>query len=217
MPAGPATPAAGYRLLPVSEAQAIVLAAVEALGAETLPATAAVGRVLAAPVVAARPLPPFAASIKDGYAVRAGDGAGVFPVAFDALAGAVPPPLPPASVAYISTGAPLPAGADAVVQVEDTRVVDGGEGGGRRVEILVAAPSPGADVRAPGSDVAPGETVLAVGDVVGPAEVGLAATVGVASLSVVRAPLVAVLSTGDEVVDAGAVDVKDGQVGGGRG
>jgi gephyrin len=153
--------------------------------------------------------------------VRACDGAGVFPVAFDALAGAVPPPLPPGSVAYISTGAPLPAGADAVVQIEDTERVpadenDGGGGGGGapappRVRIVKAAPSPGADVRATGSDIAAGETVLAAGDVVGPAEVGLAATVGVDSLTVHSLPLVAVLSTGDEVVEAGA-EAGEGQV-----
>lgn len=204
-PPGPATPAAGYALLPVPDAQTVVLAHTPPpLPPVTLPAASCLGRVLAVDVVASSPLPPFPASIKDGYAVRAGDGAGEFTVAFDALAGSMPPPLPPGTVAYISTGAPLPPGADAVVQIEDTEQLPAGDDGRARVRILTAAPRPGADVRATGSDIAAGEVVLPAGCIIGPAEVGLAATVGITSLSVRGRPLVAVLSTGDEVVEADA-------------
>jgi gephyrin len=146
---------------------------------------------------------------QDGYAVRASDPAGSYPVAFAVEAGADPAArtLPEGAVAYITTGAPLPAGADAVVQVEDTEAEEEGDGGGygaaTRVRILKPAPRPGADVRAVGSDVAAGEAILRAGDVVGPAELGLAATAGVASLRLHARPLVAVLSTGDELTDAG--------------
>lgn len=231
-------------------AQAAALDAVAApLPSVAVPLQQALGRVMAEDLVATSPLPPFAASIKDGYAVRSreladavskssssgGGGAGdedkalVFPVAFEALAGASPPPLPPNSVAYISTGAPLPEGADAVVQIEDTELVvveegEGkgeGEGGARRSPCSPSvlfrslrdgrtqAPKPGEDVRAPGSDLSPGDVVLARGERVGPAEVGLAATVGVGALKVGARPLVAVLSTGDELAAAGEAPADD--------
>lgn len=215
-PPGPATPAAAYTMLAVPAAQQTVLAHTPPpLAPATLPAAACLGRVLAADVVASAPLPPFPASIKDGYAVRAADGPGDFPVAFDALAGALPPALPPGAVAYISTGAPLPAGADAVVQIEDTEQLPPGDDGRPRVRIVKPAPRPGADVRATGSDIAAGEVVLPAGCTVGPAEVGIAATVGVTQLAVHGRPLVAVLSTGDEVVEAGG-ELGPGQVSGAR-
>ena len=187
-------------------------------------------------------------SVQDGYAVRSSDPPGTYPVAFAVAAGADPAAraLPAGSVAYITTGAPLPAGADAVVQVEDTEAVEGGGGGGGAATVVrilkvrgrggergwrgvlsgererrasaffllfhsqppfpalsQAAPAPGADVRAVGSDIAAGSVILRAGDLVGPAEVGLAATAGVGVLSLVARPAVAVLSTGDELTDAG--------------
>ena len=185
-----------------------------------VPLQQALGRVMAEDLVATSPLPPFAASIKDGYAVRSGELADklssrdddpiVFPVAFEALAGASSPPLPPNSVAYISTGAPLPEGADAVVQIEDTEMVEEKDGDSSSLvsfralrEGRTRAPQPGSDVRAPGSDLSPGAAVLSKGEKIGPAEIGLAATVGVGALKVGARPLVAVLSTGDELIAAG--------------
>jgi molybdopterin biosynthesis enzyme len=251
----PRQPSAAYKMVSIPFAQHAALDSVSGplpSSAAVVPLQQALGRVLAEDLVATSPLPPFAASIKDGYAVRSSDLVGafersrsgsataaaggadddasallVFPVAFEALAGASPPPLPANSVAYISTGAPLPEGADAVVQIEDTeevKAVEVGEGGGggggggggsggrgrRRVrfssilESKTSPPRPGDDVRAPGSDLSPGTVVLSAGEVIGPAEIGLAATVGVGALRVRARPLVAVLSTGDELLAAAA-------------
>jgi gephyrin len=187
----------------VPAALEIVLAQAQPLESIEVPLAAALGRVLAAPVLAHDPLPPFAASIKDGYAVWAGDGPGEYPVAGEATAGRMPSfQVTPGSVAYITTGAPLPPGADAVVMVEETELLPQRDGVtyvriGRRVK-------PGADVRPVGYDVATGEEVLAAGVRLGAAELGLLATVGQATIPVVRQPRVAVLSTGDELTDPGA-------------
>lgn len=191
-------------MLAVSDALAIVLAQAQPLESIRIPLSAALGRVLAAPARAQDALPPFAASIKDGYAVCAGDGPGEYPIVGDATAGRMPSfHVTPGNVAYITTGAPLPSGADAIVMVEDTQLLPARNGVayvriGKRV-------TPGSDVRPIGYDVAIGEEVLAAGVLLGAAELGLLATVGQANVPVVRQPRVAVLSTGDELVDAGAV------------
>jgi gephyrin len=193
-----------YAMLAVPDALAIVLAQAQPLESIRIPLGAALGRVLAAPARAQDPLPPFAASIKDGYAVCSADGPGEYPIVGDATAGRIPSfQVTPGSVAYITTGAPLPSGADAVVMVEDTQLLPPRDGVtyvriGRRV-------TAGSDVRPVGYDVAVGEEVLAAGVRLGAAELGLLATVGQASVPVVRQPRVAVLSTGDELVNADAV------------
>jgi molybdenum cofactor synthesis domain-containing protein len=204
VPAVAGSPSSPYKMVSVDDAVSFVLTHVVPLPPVTVPLAAAHGRVLAQDVHAAEPQPPFRASIKDGYAVRAADGAGEFPVVADsraAAADAPAAPLAPASVAYITTGAPLPEGADAVVQVENTVDVTAGPGAPRRVRIVTPARAPGEDVRAVGSDVAAGECVLRAGDRLGAAEVGILASVGAATVSVHPAPRVAVLSTGDELVD----------------
>ena len=101
-------------------------------------------------------------------------------------------------VSRITTGAPLPHGADAVVQVEDTELVEG-EGDEERVVRILESVSPGTDVRAVGVDIAEGEEVLSGGVVLGPSELGLLASLGVTEVKVVATPTVAVLSTGNEV------------------
>ena len=192
-----------YAMLPVPEALEIVLAQALMLEKVRVPLAAALGRVLAEPVRAHDPLPPFAASIKDGYAVCAADGPGVYPVVGEATAGRIPPfAVTPGSVAYITTGAPVPQGADAVVMVEETELLPG-RAGVAHVRIRKSV-KPGADVRPIGYDVAVGEEVLPAGVRLGAAELGLLATVGQASVPVVRQPRVAVLSTGDELSDVGA-------------
>ena len=100
----------------------------------------------------------------------------------------------------INTGAPVPAGADAVVQVEDTRLVRASEDGKVELEIeILSSPKPGQDIRPIGSDIALGSKVLPAGIRIGPAEVGLLAAVGAIQVEVYKRPTVALLSTGDEV------------------
>lgn len=189
-----------YPMLAVADALAIVLQQTQPLPAQVKPLTAAVDLVLAAPVTANEPLPPFPASIKDGYAVVAADGPGEYPVIGEVTAGRVADfTVPAGAVAYITTGAPLPAGADAVVMVEETTPLTP-TNGQRRVRIGQQVRT-GDDIRAIGADIGLGETVLTVGTHLGAAEIGLLATVGAAQVSVHPQPRVAILSTGDELVE----------------
>lgn len=186
-------------------------------GAEAAAPARALHRTLAADVRAPAPLPPFRASVKDGYAVAAAapwaPGAR-FRVAGEALAGGGGPPLRAGALecVYITTGAPLPDGADAVVMVEQSEAAE--VGGEAAVVFSKWVDGPGVDVRAVGSDIAEGEVVLRKGDVVGAAEVGILLACGVYEVSVVRRVVVGVMSTGDEVVDA-ADAARHGPLGGG--
>ncbi|WP_424184057.1 gephyrin-like molybdotransferase Glp [Actinokineospora sp. G85] len=165
-----------------------------------VPLAGARGLVLAEDVVAGVSLPPFDNSAMDGYAVRAEDTAAApvsLPVTDDIPAGRTAVrPLEPGTAQRIMTGAPLPAGADAVVQVELT---DGGTGA---VRVAQAVPV-GRHLRRVGEDVVAGTVVLAAGTVLGPPQLGLAAAVGAATLPVRRRPRVLVLSTGSELVEPG--------------
>jgi gephyrin len=164
-----------------------------------------VGFVLAEDVMAAEAVPAYRASIVDGYAVYHTDGAGVYPVV--SISHAAPgsiPPLKRGEVTRITTGAPLPPGATAVVMVEDTilksSTADGKEEA--TVEILASGMEDGENVREVGSDVALGSLVLRKGTVISAigGEIGLLASVGLKKVAVYRKPCVGVLSTGDEVV-----------------
>ncbi|GJP53026.1 hypothetical protein CLOM_g12172 [Closterium sp. NIES-68] len=188
-------------MVSVDEAQKLVLELAKPLPAVTVSLNDALGCVLAKDVIAPEPMPPFPASIKDGYAVVASDGPGEYPIIAEARAGddAANVVVTPGTVAYITTGGPVPQGADAVIHVEDTLPVDSSSGQ-RRVTIVKGATA-GQDIRPVGSDLAAGTVVLPGGDRIGPSEVGLLATVGAAQVQVHRQPLVAVLSTGDELVD----------------
>ena len=160
----------------------------------------ALGRVLAADVTSALDVPPEDNTSMDGYALRVADvpaAGAVLPVSQRIPAGVVGAPLAPGSVARIFTGAHVPAGADAVVMQEHCAA----EGPGAvRIDTL---PTAGQWIRRRGEDVRQGATVLARGTRLTPQALGLAASVGAASLSVLRRPRVAIFSTGDELVMPG--------------
>lgn len=172
---------------------------VEAWPSETVPLEEARGRVLAATVVSPEPLPAFDNSGMDGYAVRASDVAGAgpeapvtLPVAGDIPAGAPIGDLEPGTTLRIMTGAPVPRGADAVVEVEVTD-------GGTETVAITDARATGSFVRRAGSDIAVGQEVLSAGAVLGPAQVGVLAALGVDRVVVRRRPRVLVVSTGSEL------------------
>ena len=191
-------------LMPLDEALARLLDQAAALGrTEVVSTFDADGRVLAQDAVSALQVPPNDNSSMDGYAVRAADvpAAGtVLPVTQRIAAGHAGVPLVPGSAARIFTGAPMPAGADAVVMQEDTEALDGGA----QVRIT-AVPTAGQWVRAAGEDVTRGAVILRCGERLSPASLGLAAGIGLAELQVAARPRVALFSTGDELVMPGAV------------
>lgn len=195
--------------LTVEEALARVLDGVPVLQAERLSLIEALGRVLAAPVVAQDSLPPFANSAMDGYALRAADVSGasreapvLLQVAGDIAAGVAPDlTLGPGQAARITTGAPLPEGADAVVPVEMTGEPWRDSQRPLPVEIEVySAAAPHDYVRFPGEDIEAGQEVLAAGHVLRPQEIGVLASLGVSHVPVIRRPRVGVLATGDELI-----------------
>jgi molybdopterin molybdotransferase len=161
------------------------------------------GRVLAADVVAAVDLPPFATSSMDGYAVRAAElGGEPLPIAFRIAAGDRPGELPIGSAAGIATGAPLPEGADAIVPIEEAEERDG----------LVAEPTtPGACIRRAAEDVAAGQTIARTGDMLTPALLAAIASAGAATVEVCERPRIAVLATGSELVAPG-LPLEPGQI-----
>lgn len=195
-------------MISVEEARAHVLSRIKVLEPERVPLLDALGRVLAEDVVSDIDVAPFDNSAMDGYAVRAADVSGASqdaPVTLRVLehvpAGVAPTrPIGPGEATRIMTGAPMPEGADAVVMVERTRPGEGGGGAGGTVEVL-APVRQGENVRRRAEEVRAGDAVLTAGEVVGPAAIGLAASVGHDTLLVFRRPRVAIISTGDELVD----------------
>ncbi|MBE0476359.1 MAG: molybdopterin molybdotransferase MoeA [Coriobacteriia bacterium] len=192
----------------VEEARELLLARVSVLEPERVGLLDALGRVLAEPAVSDIDVAPFDNSAMDGYALRSEDCRGATPdtpcelevVAHIAAGEEWAGRLAARQAARIMTGAPLPAGADAVVMVEFTRALADGGGAGGRVAIE-REPAAGEHVRRRGEEVRAGEVVVAPGDVLGPAAVGLLAATGHAEVAVRRRPRVAVLSTGSELVE----------------
>ncbi|KAE8891880.1 Molybdopterin biosynthesis protein [Phytophthora fragariae] len=193
-----------YDMLRVEAAVELVLQQAQPLGAARVPAHEADGFVLAEPVHSVEPLPPFRASIMDGYAVVAADGVGTFPVVERIAAGDLPvTALTPGQVSYITTGSPVPDGADAVVKVEDTSSVDGSETVEKELEVkILKAVKAGQNIRAIGSDISPGQVLVDARELVSAAEIGLLATAGITEVVAHRKPVVGVLSTGSELVEA---------------
>ncbi|GEJ56398.1 molybdopterin molybdotransferase MoeA [Anaeromyxobacter diazotrophicus] len=186
-------------MLEPDAARARILAALEdvaPLPPERVSLAEALGRALAEPVLAPRALPPFDSSQMDGYALRAADARAPgarLRVAFEVYAGSVPPPLPEGACCRIFTGAPVPAGADAVEMQEEV-ARQGAFARFRR------AAEPGRFVRPAGSDLALGAVALEAGAAVDAGATGLAAALGRTELAVYRRPRVGLLATGDELV-----------------
>ncbi len=189
------------RLLAPAEALGVYRAAVAVgpCGTERVALQCAFGRILARDAVADGAYPADDRSTMDGFAVRSADGAAPRRITGTIRMGAAPPgPLGAGEAMRIPTGGVLPAGADAVLPVEDCDERDG-------VLIPSEAPAPRAYFTPRGDDMAPGDVVLRAGRRIGAAELSVLATLGAAAVEVYRRPAVAVVSTGDELVDAGDV------------
>ncbi|XP_063295170.1 gephyrin isoform X24 [Pelobates fuscus] len=192
-----------FPLTSMDKAFITVLEMTPVLGTEIINYRDGMGRVLAQEVYAKDNLPPFPASVKDGYAVRAADGPGDRFIIGESQAGEQPTQtVMPGQVMRVTTGAPIPCGADAVVQVEDTELIRESDDGTEELEVRILVQArPGQDIRPIGHDIKRGECVLAKGTHMGPSEIGLLATVGVTEVEVHKFPVVAVMSTGNELLN----------------
>jgi molybdopterin molybdotransferase len=189
--------ASTYPLVDAAEAAALVLERTPVLPAEDVTLADCPGRVLVDDLVAPAQLPLFPASAVDGYAIRSQDGGGRLRVAGESAAGRpFEGELPPGTAARILTGGVLPGGADTVVMVEDVEQSD-------EWVIVPSGFPPGRNFHRPGDDLREGEIVVRRGEPLGAAELGLAAALGFPRLSVHRRPRVALMSTGDELVEVG--------------
>jgi molybdopterin molybdotransferase len=192
-----------------ARARLVALCAGRRLPAERVTLDAAYGRILAHDVSGDADVPGYANSAMDGYAVRGADlpdqGERTFALAGVRLAGdGRPASVGPGECVRITTGAPLPAGADTVVIKENVRLDGAGV-------VIAAGETPGANVRPAGEDYRAGEFAFAAGSVLTPARVGVLASFGYADVAVVRAPRAIVLTTGDEVIAPGT-PLEHGQI-----
>jgi molybdopterin molybdotransferase len=180
-------------VLSVADALRSVIAKVPRLPSEVVPLAAARGRVLATDLIASRALPGFDNSAMDGYAARSSELPATLPIGGVIAAGSTAQATPERTAMRIFTGAPVPAGLDTIVIQEDTSL------DGDRVT-LPASPV-GEHIRRAGEDLAAGDRVLSAGTRVTSWELGVMAALGVAEVAVSRAPRVAVIATGDELVE----------------
>ena len=193
-------------MIDYEDARAFVLSAAKTLPAESVSLAGALGRTLARDVKAREDIPPFTKATMDGYAVRAEDTQQSAAEAGSAVELQVMEDLPagryartsvgPGQAVRIMTGAPLPRGADAVVMVEDT------EESGRGVKVRRKV-RPGDNIGLAGEDLKKGEIALERGAAIGPAETGMLAAAGLVRVPVTRRPKLAVIATGDEIVEPG--------------
>ena len=206
-------------MLSVEQAKQRVLGNFGVLDAEIVPVTQAIGQVLSNDIFSPLDIPPLNNSAMDGYAVIAGDtdGAGADnPVFLDVLetiaAGSLPKvKIGPGKASRIMTGAPIPPGADAVVPFElTTEMLNDTVKEDDSIGILTEV-SEGNDIRIAGRDVGRGDKVLDKGSIIKPSTVGLLAALGLSEVSVIRRPVVAILATGDELLEPGA-DYVEGKI-----
>jgi gephyrin len=183
------------RLVPPGEALEIVLAHTPRLPGERVAFAAAAERVLAEDVLAGEDQPRFPAATMDGFAIIAGDGLAARRLVGEQFAGTVSGVAVAAgTAARIATGAPVPPGADAVIQFELVEEADGAITPHQAV-------APGNNIRPIGADMRRGDLIVAAGTVLGPAEIGVLASLGASEVGVSRRPRVAIIATGDELVE----------------
>ncbi|MCX7859459.1 gephyrin-like molybdotransferase Glp [Chloroflexus sp.] len=184
-----------YPMVSIADATAMIMAHAQPLGSEEIDALTALGRVLATDIVAPEDIPDVPKAAMDGYALRAGDGLAPRRVVGELTAGgATTVALGPGEATRIMTGAPMPCGADAMIPVEMTEERDG-------MLFIQRELQPGDYVHTVGQDVARGQIALTAGTTLGAAEIGILATLGITRILAYRRPRVAVLATGDEVVE----------------
>ena len=197
------------KFISVVEARSIILGVMPSMPVERVAWAEALGRTLTQPIRSRDNIPPFDNSAMDGFAVRADDLQtlpATLSVIEDIPAGAFPEKtVVPGTCARIMTGAPFPEGADAVAPVEWTETAEDG------TVQFNQAPAPGQHVRAAGEDVQDGELVFEPGQVITPPTIGMLTTLGFAEVEVARRPRVAVISTGDELVDP-SEDLRPGKI-----
>lgn len=183
-------------MLSLDDALARLLARAMPMGGETVALADAAGRVLVDPrIVAAVDVPSFDNSAMDGYAVRAADTPGELPMVGEVTAGmAMLPTLHPGTAVRIMTGAPIPPGADAVVPIEEAEEDDG--------SVRLAVARPGAHVRRAAHDTRTGDEICLAGELT-PPRLAVLASLGLGTVDARRRPVVAILSTGDELVGVG--------------
>ena len=189
-------------MITVEEALEKILSLIQPLGSEKVSILETLGRVIAEDIYANRDIPPLDNSGMDGYAVRSEDIRNVsrdrpiqLKVIEDLRAGFISSKTVEKGQAIrIMTGAPIPKGADSVIRVEDTRNENG-------FVTILRTVAPGENIRKAGADLRSGERVISIGDFIRPAEVGILASVGRSFVSVYQRPLVAILCTGEELVD----------------
>jgi len=196
-------------MISVEEALEKVLSCIEVLEPERKPILDCLGQVLAEDIYATIDIPPLDNAAMDGYAVRAQDTGGAsqsspryLAVIGEVAAGSVPTnEVQPGTAMRIMTGAPIPRGADAVVQFEDTDEVSRKSSKGDLSQIGILCPAEkGLNVRPKGEDIARGDLILEKGTVLRPQEIGVLASLGHSTALVIRRPIVAILATGDELV-----------------
>lgn len=209
--------------IPLEEARQLIAEACRPVArTERVPLVDANGRVCAADVQSTRDVPPFSRAGMDGFAVIADDTFGAsryepktLRVIEKVYTGQVPTQqLTPGTAVEIATGAPMPAGADAVVMVEETETIDGdlGTGASAKVAVRILTPVyPRQNVGRQGADIVVGQTVVRDGDVLNPSRIGALAALGVGTVEVYAKPTVAILSTGNEIVDPGQ-ELQPGQI-----
>jgi molybdopterin molybdotransferase len=199
-------------MLSVEDALERILGHFHVLDAEEKPLLEALGQALAEDAAASHDIPPLDNSAMDGYAVQAADVKGasketpiMLRVVGAVAAGALPrDTVTPGTAVRIMTGAPVPDGADAIVPFEDTDELERRASGKGLDEIVIRFEvGKGADIRPAGQDVRKGDVILRKGTVLRPSEVGVLASLGYARVRVVRRPVVAILATGDELLEPG--------------